>query len=90
MSIAPGQVSQIDATLATATADSQTLASLRRLAPGLAVTRCDAIDMRDETPFRVYEKVLLYLIDGRDHCWKITQDPTCATGVALAPNGGAA
>ncbi len=54
------------------------------------VTRCDAIDMREETPFRVYERVSLYLVDGRDHCWKITQDPAFATGVAIAPNGGAA
>ncbi|WP_363347063.1 hypothetical protein [Methylocystis echinoides] len=90
MTIAPAQVSQIDAALATAQADPQTLVALRQLAPGLAVTRCDAIDMRDETPFRIYEKVSLYLIDGRDHCWKITQDPGCATGMALAPNGGAA
>ncbi len=90
MTLAPAQVAQIDAELAKAQADSQTLASLRRLAPGLAVTRCDAIDMREETPFRVYGQVSLYLIDGRDHCWKITQDPGCATGIALAPNGGAA
>jgi hypothetical protein len=90
MTIALAQVSQIDAALATAGADSQAVASIRKLAPGLMVTRCDSIDMRDETPFRVYEKCALYLIDGRDHCWKITQDPDCATGIALAPNGGAA
>ncbi len=90
MAIAPAQVSQIDAALAMAQADSQTLASLRRLAPALAITRCDEIDMRDETPFRVYENLSLYLIDGRDHCWKITQDPGCATGIALAPHGGVA
>lgn len=89
MTLAPAQVSQFDAALATAAANSQTLAALRQLAPGLMVTRCDAIDMRDETPFRVYEKCSLYLVDGRDHCWKITQDPASATGVALAPNGGA-
>lgn len=90
MTLAPAQVSQFDAALATADANSQTLAALRQLAPGMMVTRCDAIDMRDETPFRIYEKCSLYLVDGRGHCWKITQDPACATGVALAPNGGAA
>jgi hypothetical protein len=90
MTIAPAQVLQIDAALASADANSQTLAAIRQLAPGLMVTRCDAVDMRDETPFRVYERCSLYLVDGRDHCWKITQDPDCATGVALASNGGAA
>ncbi|KAF2992352.1 hypothetical protein OGR47_10895 [Methylocystis sp. MJC1] len=90
MTLAPAQVAQIDAALAKASADSQTLASIRQLAPGLMVTRCDALDMRDETPFRTYENCSLYLVDGRDHCWKITLDPGCATGIALAPNGGAA
>jgi hypothetical protein len=87
MSLAPAQVSQIDAALAAADAGVETLGVLRRLAPGFAVTRCDSIDMRDETPFRVYARCALYLIDGRDHCWKITLDPACATGLALAPNG---
>jgi hypothetical protein len=90
MTIAPAQVTEIDTALASANADAQSVASLRRLAPGLMVTRVDALDMREETPFRVYEKVSLFLIDGRDHCWKITQDPASATGLALAPNGVAA
>jgi hypothetical protein len=90
MTIAPAQVTEIDAALASASADAKTVASLRELAPGLMVTRVDALDMRDETPFRIYEKVSLFLVDGRDHCWKITQDPASATGIALAPNGGAA
>ncbi len=85
--LAPAQISQIDAALASAGADIETIGLLRRLAPGLAITRCDSIDMRDETPFRVYERCSLYLIDGRDHCWRITHDPACATGLALAPNG---
>lgn len=87
MTLAPAQVLKIDAALTAAVADSQTLASLRELAPGFAVTRCDPVDMRDETPFRIYQKISLYLIDGRDHCWRITHDPACATGIALTPNG---
>jgi hypothetical protein len=90
MTIASAQVSLIDAALATAGADAQAVASIRKIAPALMVTRCDALDMRDETPFRIYENCALYLVDGRDHCWKITQDPGKATGIALAPNGGAA
>ncbi len=90
MPLAPAQVTEIDAALASAGADAQTVASLRKVARGLMVTRCDAFDMRDETPFRIYKNVSLFLIDGRNHCWKITQDPGSATALALAPNGGAA
>ncbi len=89
MAIGPTQVLEIDSVLSRARADSKALASLRQLTPGIAVTLCDQIDMRDETPFRIYESVSLYLIDGRDHCWKITNDPRCATGMVLAANGGA-
>lgn len=89
MTLAQTQMTRIDDALATAGADAATRAALREIAPTLTITCCDAIDMRDETPFRVYERISLYLVDGRDHCWKITQDPGCATGVALAPNGGA-
>lgn len=90
MSLDPDQFQAIDAALANAVADQATLASLRRLAAGLTVTRCDAADVRDETAFRQYTRCNLYLIDGRDHCWKITQDPECATGLVLASNGGVA
>lgn len=90
MTLTPAQVREIDAALATASADPQTIASLRKLAPGFVITRCDALDMRDETAFRIYASVSLFLIDGQDHCWTITHDPAKATGFVLAPNGGAA
>jgi hypothetical protein len=89
MALTPAQLGEIDAALATASADPQTIASLRQLAPGFAITRCDALDMRDETAFRIYASVALFLIDTRDHCWKITQDPARATGFVLAPREGA-
>lgn len=89
MSLEPAQLSEIDLALEVASVDAQTIAALRRLT-GLVVTRCDAIDMRDETPFRTYERCALYLIDGRDHCWRITQDPRYATGLALTAKGGGA
>ena len=90
MSLDSRYLQAIDAALETAAADHATLTALRLASPGIAITRCDAADVQDETPFRQYANCALYLIDGRDHCWKITQDPTCATGLVLAPKGGGA
>jgi len=80
-------VQAIDGFLAGAVADGATVSALRQFVPHLMVTRVDALDMRDETPFRRYAQCDLFLVDGRDHCWKITGDPEAATGIALAPKG---
>lgn len=57
--------------------------------PGVTLTRCDALDMRGETPFRSYAQFDLYLIDARDHCVQLTADPAAATGVVIAKRQGA-
>ena len=59
------------------------LAELRRRLPRLSVTRCDPFDMRDETPFRQYPGCEVYLIDGSNHCMRLTGDPECATGLVM-------
>ena len=85
MPIATELLEAIDATLATAAADQAAVSALRQVAPGLTAMRCDKTDIQDETPFRSYEKCDLFLIDGRDHCVKITSDPSIATGLVVAP-----
>lgn len=85
MSIALELFEAIDATLATAAADPAAVAALRKIAPGVHAIRCDKTDIQDETPFRSYENCDLFLIDGRDHCVKITSDPAVATGLVVAP-----
>lgn len=87
MGIGVEQLTQIDEFLETAAADHAAVSGLRRLAPGLTAMRLDRTDVRDETPFRSYANVDLYLLDGRDHCVKITSDPSVATGLVLAPKG---
>lgn len=87
MSVGAEELRAIDAALATSAADGSAVAALRRLAPGLTVTRCDAADLREETPFRAYTRCALYLLDGREHCAKITSDPARATGLVLVSNG---
>jgi hypothetical protein len=83
MAISAELMEQIDAVLAQASADGPTLARLRGLVAGLTATRCDASDLADSEPFRSYEHCALYLLDGRDHCMMITDDPTTATGVVV-------
>ncbi len=87
MSIGFEQLCEIERALAYAAPDAGTVAALRRLAPGVFITRCDAADVKDETPFRSYAQCTLYLLDGRDHCVKITADLAHATGLILAPKG---
>ncbi len=43
--------------------------------------------MGPEEPFRQLAARNLYLVDGRNHCWRITRDPATATGVVLARQG---
>lgn len=75
---------RIDGLLATPAAGSNPLTDFRGTFPGLSLTRCDAFDMRDEQVFREYPAFNLYLVDGRDHCWHITQDMNAATGIVVA------
>lgn len=63
--------------------DTLSIAELRRRFPSLSVTRCDASDV-SETPYLSAGFYDLHLLDGREHCVKLTNDPAVATGVILA------
>ena len=82
--ITPDDLVRIDDLLATPSTGGNPLTDFRGAFPGLSLTRCDAFDMRDEQAFREYPAFNLYLVDGRDHCWHITDDPAAATGVVVA------
>jgi hypothetical protein len=60
------------------------VAALRLEFPGLMVSRCDALDMRDETPFHTTPTFDLYLVDTSSHCWRVVVDPNEASGVIVA------
>lgn len=51
--------------------------------PELSFVRMSDSDMT-EAPFRSLPGYNLYLLDGREHCVQITNDPSCATGVVVA------
>ena len=82
--ITQDDLGRIDGLLAAPAAGGNPLPDFRGTFPGLSLTRCDAFDMRDEQAFREYPTFNLYLVDGRDHCWRITPDPNAATGIVVA------
>lgn len=62
----------------------QAVAQTHCLFPDKTVTRCDASDMGTDVPYRPFPGFDLYLVDGRNHCWRITGEPAEATGIVLA------
>ena len=74
---------RIDEMLATQGAELPAPAHFRGILPGLSMTRCDESDLSGEQVFREYPQCKLYLVDGNNHCWQLTQDPTVATGIVV-------
>lgn len=87
MTLSNMQLGQIEALLAQSVPDAELVGNLRRLLAGLSVTRCEAADFADEAPFRAFRHASLYLVDGREHCWRLTSDPEAATGIVVARHG---
>jgi hypothetical protein len=83
-------LARIDRLLAAAADEGQAVQAIRREFPDVTLTRCDASDVDGEEPFRRYLGFNLHLIDGVDHCWRLTSDPTRVTGIVLARKRGAA
>lgn len=82
MGLSTSDLAQIEALLGAPGADARALAELRRHFPRLSLTRCDPRDGA-EPPFRELGRFDLYLVDGNDHCWRLTSDPERATGVVV-------
>ena len=60
------------------------VAALRQQFPALTFSVCDAEDLADSSPFRRGPAIDVFLVDGRNHCVCLTQDPSVATGLVLA------
>jgi hypothetical protein len=83
MALGAAELAALDEMLAAVGAEGQIFGELRKRFPHLSWTRCDASDVI-EAPFRIYSQYDVHLLDGSDHCVRITADPTQATGVILA------
>ena len=86
MALSADDLAQIEELLAAPDADTRAFHELRRRFPELSLTRCDASDLDAEAPYREYGRFNLYLVDGGEHCWRLTSDPEQATGLVLARN----
>jgi hypothetical protein len=83
MALGPAELAEIDALLNTQAGPASVVAGLRKCFPALTVTQCDASDVDLEAPYRTSSRFLLFLVDKADHCWRLTSDPTRATGLVV-------
>jgi hypothetical protein len=84
----PASIDQIAAVVERAGLNEQTLAALREVFSDLHLTYCMDDDIGTGTmaaePVREAEGFRIYLVDGRGHCMRFTQDLESATGLVLA------
>lgn len=88
MPFTASEIEQIEVLLTGGHAAPEALVAFRSRFPGRSLTRCDASDINGELPYRRLENADLYLVDGRESCWRFTNDPSIATGVVLAARAG--
>lgn len=86
MAVSSGELELIEGMLR-GPAGTDPFPALRQNLPHLIWTRCDADDVLEE-PFRSIGPFDLHLLDGRDHCVRLTSEPHKANGVLLARRGG--
>jgi hypothetical protein len=82
--ITPRQINDIAHWAETRGVDYAALTHLRQVYPGLYFTHCPDDDINDIEPVLRGAGINLYLVDGRQHCLRLTEDFQAATGVVLA------
>ena len=82
--IAAERIQQVAEIVRRAGLNQQTVSALRESFPDLHFSHCLEDDVGAATPTLTGETFALYLIDGRDHCLRLTTDPEAATGILLA------
>jgi hypothetical protein len=60
------------------------LATLRQAYPGIHFTYCMDDDIPNNEPVLTHDDFNLYLVDGREHCLCLTNNPEIATGIVVA------
>ena len=82
--ITPRQITDIARLVAAEGPTPATLTDLRRIYPGVYFTSCLDDDIVEVDPVLQGVGLNLYLVDGRQHCMRLTKDFQAATGVVLA------
>jgi hypothetical protein len=60
------------------------LATLRQAYPDIHFTYCMDDDIPNNEPVLTHDDFNLYLVDGREHCLCLTDNPEVATGIVVA------
>ncbi len=84
MAIEAERIDELAALLLAVPAGGNPVPVVRASFPDLTVSRCDAADMRHETPYRRIGEFDVFLVDTSNHCWRMIDEPGVATGVILA------
>ncbi|MBF0219258.1 MAG: hypothetical protein HQL49_06990 [Gammaproteobacteria bacterium] len=83
--IMPAQLAEIGERVAAALPDIESqLCELRQIYPGLHFTYCQDDDVVAMKPCYQHPQFNLYLVDSRQHCLTLTDDPMIASGVVVA------
>lgn len=87
MSLSATQLELAAHVLTTIAPGNNPLPDMRRKLGNVPVTRCDAEDMKGETPFRRLPAFDLFLVDAASHCWRLVDKPEEASGFIVAARG---
>ena len=78
------QVEAVAAAALKAGLSEPTLSKLRAEFKGVHLTYCMDDDVSGVEPIQRHPGMNVYLVDGRDHCLKLTEALEAATGLVLA------
>ena len=82
--LAPETIEKIVAGVVAEGLTEVTVARLRERHPGIHLTYCLDDDVAARRPYLEAAGFNVYLVDGREHCLKLTPDIELATGLVLA------
>jgi len=82
--ITEAQLQAVSDRIAAAYLDDALITAMRTEFAPLHFTYCYDDDISGHTPVIETDKFNLYLIDGREHCLKMTNDYEVATGIVVA------
>ncbi len=84
MAISREQFEKIASTLLALPSGENPVPLVRANFPEITISRCDADDMRDETPFCRVGDFDVFMVNTINVCWEIINEPANATGIVLA------
>lgn len=82
--ITPELLQQVADAVASTSLDEAMLAELRSAFPGMHFSYCLDDDVGAVEPGLRRPTFNLYLVDGREHCLALTNNPAAATGLLVA------